>query len=76
MVPLKSIKIKSILTQNLAKNTYSFSFTNNLEGNLLNTIFCFPLPANAAFSDFEAKFGTILVKGIVKEKEQAREEFK
>ncbi len=39
-------------------------------------MFCFPLPANAAFSDFEAKCGDIFVKGVVKEKEQARAEFK
>lgn len=74
-IPLRSLDISASIIHNVAEVTLTQVYQNK-SATLLECEFFFPISPEACFNSFEAKFGHVTVKGVVKEKEQAREEYK
>lgn len=74
-VPLKCLNVSIKIVHNVARVLYTQVFYNNLEGNL-EVEFFFPISPEACFDSFEAKFQDTVIKGVVKEKEEAKQEYK
>ena len=58
----------------MCKATITQVYENNCD-KLLDTTFMFPINDRACFANFEAEVGEKKIKGVVKEKEQAKTEF-
>lgn len=73
-LPLQAVDIKARVADRIAyvtvKETFKNSFTEHLEA-----VYIFPLSGGCAVSTFEMKVGDRIVKGIVKERQQARVEY-
>jgi len=54
---------------------YTQTYQNN-NSKTLDVDFYFPIPPDASFHSFEAIFGDEKVKGVIKEKQAAQEEYK
>ncbi len=74
-VPLKSLDILVDIIHNVAKVSYTQVYHNSSQA-LLETEFFFPISPDACFDSFEAKFNDTVIKGIIKEKKKAKEEYK
>jgi len=74
-VPLKSLDISIKIVHNVSRVLYTQEFYNDDAVNL-EVEFFFPISPEACFDSFEAKFKDTVIKGVVKEKEQAKEEYK
>ncbi|KRX05201.1 hypothetical protein PPERSA_06835 [Pseudocohnilembus persalinus] len=55
--------------------TISLIYENNYESKLLDSSFCFSIPADACFDEFTAQIGDKIVKGDIKEKQQAQKDY-
>jgi len=74
-VPLKSLDISINIIHNTARVFYTQVYYN--EANLLlESDFFFPISPDACFDSFEAKFNNTTIKGVIKKKEEAKEEYK
>src|ERR1700754_1542533 len=74
-VPLKHLDVSIKIYQNIARVIYSQEYVNN-NNVLLETEFFFPISPDACFDSFQATFNDTTIKGVVKEKEKAKEEYK
>ena len=74
-IPLKSIDISIQILHNVATTTYTQVYQNN-DNNLLETEFFFPISPDACFDSFQAKFNDTTIQGVIKKKEEAKEEYK
>ena len=74
-IPLKSLDILVDIIHNVAKVSYTQVYHNSSQA-LLETEFFFPISPDACFDSFEAKFNNTVVKGVIKEKQKAKEEYK
>jgi len=74
-IPLKSLDVSACIIHNVAEVTLTQVYQNK-SATLLECEFFFPISPEACFNSFEARFGHAVLKGIIKEKEQAREEYK
>jgi len=74
-IPLKSLDVSACIIHNVAEVTLTQVYQNK-SATLLECEFFFPISPEACFNSFEARFGNAVLKGIIKEKEQAREEYK
>ena len=73
-IPLKSLDITVNIIHNIARVTYTQEYYNDFNV-LLQSEFYFPISSEACFDSFEAKFGDTVMKGVVKEKEEARQQY-
>eukprot|EP01155_Anaeramoeba_flamelloides_P029396 Anaeramoba_flamelloidesa85117_614.p1 GENE.a85117_614~~a85117_614.p1 ORF type:complete len:565 (+),score=118.69 a85117_614:51-1697(+) len=74
-VPLKGISINTKIRNFCAQVTMNHKYYNN--GKVpIETVFVFPLDSKSAVNHFEVYLEGKKIKGIVKEKEQARKEYK
>jgi len=74
-VPLKSLDINIQILHNTARVFYTQIYQNESQS-LLESEFFFPISPNACFDSFEAKFNETVIKGVIKEKKKAQEEYK
>ena len=74
-VPLKSLQISIKIVHNVARVFYTQQYHNNSDA-LLETEFFFPISPDACFDSFQATFNSTTILGVVKQKQQAQEEYK
>ena len=74
-VPLKSLDISINIIHNTARVFYTQVYYNEANS-LLESEFFFPISPDACFDSFEAKFADTTIKGVIKKKEEAKEEYK
>lgn len=73
-LPLQAVDIKAKVADRIAyvtvKETFTNSFTDHMEA-----VYIFPLSGGCAVSTFEMRVGDRVVKGIVKERQEARAQY-
>ncbi len=74
VIPLEEVQIKATVN-GLFMETVMTQYYKNTTGRDLEVVYVFPIPDTAAVSGFKAVIGDREVKGIVKEKEKALEEY-
>ena len=74
-IPLKSLHISVQIVHNIARVFYTQEYYNDSNA-ALETEFFFPISPDACFDSFQAKFNDTTITGIVKQKQQAQEEYK
>ena len=71
---LKGVKITGEVLGRFGIYTVSQNYENN-SGKTLEVFFTFPLPRTASVYDFVARIGDKVIRGLVKEKVQAKKEY-
>ncbi len=71
LCPLKHTDVQAEITGFLARVTVTQEFTNPF-GNPIEAVYTFPLPPNSAVDDMTMLIGPRVVKGTIKEREEAR----
>ena len=74
-IPLKSLHISVQIVHNTARVFYTQDYYNDFHASL-ETEFFFPISPDACFDSFQAKFSDTTITGLVKQKQQAQEEYK
>ncbi|KAI1263967.1 VIT-domain-containing protein [Xylariaceae sp. FL1019] len=75
-LPLHSIRTHTIIHNVTSRTTLTQSFRNDTGNPLKNIAYSFPLYDGVSVVSFDASIGSIKVHGIVKEKQQARQDYK
>jgi Ca-activated chloride channel family protein len=75
VVPLQSLHYDVQIVQNVARIELVQHY-RNLSPTFLEAEYFFPVRTHACISDFRAEFDGRVVRGIVKEKEEARQEYR
>jgi Ca-activated chloride channel family protein len=70
-LPLAGVRISARVADRVAEITMEQKFTNPF-AEALEAVYIFPLPGGSAVSAFELKVGSRVIKGIVKERGEAR----
>jgi Ca-activated chloride channel family protein len=73
-LPLKEVTIQASVAERIAEITMQQTFQNLFE-EALEAVYIFPLSGSAAVTRFELKVGSRTVKGIVKEREEAKRDY-
>jgi len=73
-IPLKKIQVNTKIEDYIAETTYSQVYQNEHD-TVLETEYFFPISSEACFHNFRVKFGSVIIEGDVKEKEQARKQY-
>ncbi|XP_069390552.1 von Willebrand factor A domain-containing protein 5A-like isoform X3 [Paralichthys olivaceus] len=73
-VPLKSIEVELEVRDHVATVVSTLNYENK-EDKPLEAVFVFPLPGDAAVCHFSAQIGQTQIIAVVKEKQQAHEEY-
>ena len=74
-LPLMKLDISVSIFESTAKVAFSQTYQNTSDS-LLETEYLFPVPIDARFDSFQAKYENIVVEGVIKEKRTAEEEYK
>jgi Ca-activated chloride channel family protein len=74
MVPLRHIDYKIDIVNSLVHLTLEQEYENP-SSRFLTVRYSVPIRPDSSLYRFEARFGNVVVEGIVKEKEQARKEY-
>ena len=74
-IPLKSLHASVSIIRNISRVKYTQNYYNNSE-KFIETEFFFPISSDACFDSFEAKFNDTTIRGVIKKKQQAQEEYK
>ncbi len=70
-LPLKYTEVRADITGLLADVKVIQKFENNLNKNI-EAVYVFPLPHDSAVNSLEIKIGERIIKGVIKEREEAR----
>lgn len=73
-IPLKNIRLTANVVNHIAQFTLEQTFTNN-ETNPIEAFYTFPLTATSSVFSFTAQIGDRIIKTVLKEKQEAREEY-
>lgn len=73
-LPLAGVKISARVADRVAQVTMEQSFRNPFS-EALEAVYIFPLAGGSAVSAFEMKVGDRVIKGVVKERGQARQDY-
>ena len=73
-ITLKKIEVNTKIEDYIAETTYSQVYQNENDM-VLETEYFFPISSEACFHNFRVKFGSVIIEGDVKEKEQARKQY-
>ncbi len=71
VLPLKYTEVRADITGLLADVKVIQKFENNLNKNI-EAVYVFPLPHDSAVNALEIKIGERIIKGVIKEREEAR----
>ncbi|MGD9642083.1 MAG: VIT domain-containing protein [Elusimicrobiales bacterium] len=74
ILPLKHTGVKAEISGFVAEVVVTQVFANDAE-QPLEAVYVFPLPENAAVNDMELKVGDRTIKGQIKKREEARQEY-
>ncbi|KAI0474241.1 von Willebrand factor type A domain-containing protein [Xylaria cf. heliscus] len=75
-LPLSSLRAHTIIKDVASRTTLTQSFPNETNEHLKDMVYSFPLYGGVSVVSFTATIGDVHIKGIVKDKQQARLEFK
>ncbi|KAL4484465.1 hypothetical protein ABPG74_019642 [Tetrahymena malaccensis] len=73
---LKSVQYKCQIINNIMKTALTQTFVSNSDSEYSETNYYFPIQEGICLESFEAKFNEKKIKGIVKEKSEAQQEYK
>ena len=74
LIPLNSLDFYVSITNNIARTTITQRYQNDYD-QFIEAEYFFPINAEACFDSFEAEYSGKKVRGIIKEKEKAKEEY-
>ncbi|KAL4459315.1 hypothetical protein ABPG74_017928 [Tetrahymena malaccensis] len=74
-IALKNIQYNCQIINNILKTSLTQTFINESSSNCSDTIYYFPIEDNICLQSFQAKYDTKTIKGIVKEKKEALNEY-
>ena len=74
-LPLQKVDIKAHIKGSIAKVEFTQVYFNDTDA-LLEVEYFFPIPNNACFDSFKATYEGTVIEGLIKEKKQAKEEYK
>ncbi|KAI0878304.1 von Willebrand factor type A domain-containing protein [Hypoxylon argillaceum] len=74
-LPLSSLRAHTVIKDVTSRTTLTQSFSNETDEHLKDMVYSFPIYAGVSIVSFTATIGDVQVTGIVKDKQQAREEF-
>jgi len=74
-IPLKSLHASVSIVNTISRVKYTQNYYNDSD-NVIETEFFFPISSDACFDSFEATFNDTTIRGVIKKKEQAKEEYK
>ncbi|KAI1131424.1 von Willebrand factor type A domain-containing protein [Nemania abortiva] len=74
-LPLSSLRVHTIIKDIASRTTLTQSFSNETNEHLKDMVYSFPLFAGVSVVSFAATIGDVQIKGVVKEKQQARRDF-
>jgi len=74
-IPLKNIDVSVNIIDNVARVEYTQVYHNN-SNLLLDTEYCFPISPGACFDSFWAYYDDKILTGVIKEKQQAQQQYK
>jgi len=69
--PLKHTEVRGAISGFLARVTVTQQFQNSAE-NAIEAVYTFPLPENAAVDDMTIQIGSRTIRGLIKERQEAR----
>ncbi|EAR91785.1 type A von willebrand factor domain protein (macronuclear) [Tetrahymena thermophila SB210] len=72
---LKSVQYKCQIINNIMKTALTQTFVSGSDNEYSETIYYFPIQEGICLESFEAKFNEKTIKGIIKEKSQAKSEY-
>jgi len=73
-LPLRYTEVRANITGMLADIKVIQKFENNLNKNI-EAVYVFPLPCDSAVNALEIKIGERIIKGVIKEREEARRNY-
>jgi Ca-activated chloride channel homolog len=73
-IPLKQTDVRISVTGFIASVDVEQTFTNQLNEKI-EAVYIFPLPAESAVDDMEIKVGGRTIRGVIKEREEARRDY-
>ncbi len=73
-LPLQKTEVRLSMTGGLIEGEVAQVFTNNT-GTALEAIYAFPLPSEATVTSMELRIGERTIRSVVKEREEARQEY-
>ncbi|KAI0104686.1 von Willebrand factor type A domain-containing protein [Nemania sp. FL0031] len=74
-LPLSSLRVHTIIKDVASRTTLTQSFSNETSQHLKDMVYSFPLFAGVSIVSFTATIGDVHIKGVVKEKQEARQDF-
>jgi len=74
-IPLKSLHASISIVNTISRVKYTQNYFNDSD-KIIETEFFFPISSDACFDAFEATFNDTTIRGVIKRKEQAKEEYK
>jgi Ca-activated chloride channel family protein len=74
ILPLKSVDIKAEVAERIASVTITQKFANNLTEHM-EAVYIFPLSGGCVVSKFEMRVGKRVIKGTIKERSEARQQY-
>ncbi|KAI0413133.1 von Willebrand factor type A domain-containing protein [Xylaria grammica] len=75
-LPLSSLQAHTVIKDVASRTTLTQSFSNETNEHLKNMVYSFPVYGGVSVVSFTATIGDVRITGVVKEKQQARLEFK
>src|SRR5215467_5954448 len=73
-LPLAAVKSTALVADRIAQTTMEQKFRNEY-ADPLEAVYIFPLPGSAAVTNFELRVGNRTIRGMVKERGEAREAY-
>src|SRR5688572_25715887 len=73
-LPLAAVEISARVADRVASVTLKQTFRNTFSEHL-EAVYIFPISGGCVVSDFEMRVGTRVIKGLVKERQAAREHY-
>ena len=74
-IPLKSLHASVSIVNTISRVKYTQNYYNDSD-KFIETEFFFPISSDACFDSFEATFNDTTIRGVIKKKQQAQEEYK
>ena len=74
-IPLKSLHASVSIVNTISRVKYTQNYYNDSD-KFIETEFFFPISSDACFDSFEAKFNDTTIRGLIKRKQEAQEEYK
>jgi len=74
-IPLKSLHASISIVNTISRVKYTQNYFNDSD-KIIETEFFFPISSDACFDAFEATFNDTTIRGVIKKKEQAKEEYR